>query len=74
MVMGTAPPLVRSLAVGIATILYHVFGDVPAPILIGNLIDSWLKKAGTDEGRKYQAYHSVLQIVMTVSIALVGVH
>ena len=72
-ILTTAPSLIRSLAVGIATILYHVFGDVPAPILIGKLIDVWLKRAGEDEEKRYIAYYQVLQIVMFYSILLVRV-
>ena len=72
-ILTTAPSLIRSLAVGIATILYHVFGDVPAPILIGKLIDVWLKHAGEDEEKRYLAYYHVLQIVMFFSILLVRV-
>lgn len=72
-ILTTAPSLIRSLAVGIATILYHVFGDVPAPILIGKLIDVWLKRAGEDEEKRYIAYYQVLQIVMFFSILLVRV-
>ena len=48
-ILSTSPTLIRSLAVGIATILYHIFGDVPAPIAIGKMIDVMLKNAGEDE-------------------------
>lgn len=69
-VLNTAPESIRSLAVGIGTTLYHILGDVPAPILIGGLLDSWVQKAGSDETKRYIAYRSALQCVM-LSVVLI---
>ena len=71
-ILKTSPQDVRSLAVGIATIMYHFLGDVPSPIIIGKLIDVWVGRAGDDPAKKYQAYYMVLQLVLFMSIIVVG--
>ncbi len=38
-VMGSVRPESRSFAVGISTLITHLFGDVPAPVVIGALAD-----------------------------------
>ena len=71
-ILKTSPPDVRSLAVGIATIMYHFLGDVPSPIIIGKMIDVWVGRAGDDPVKRYQAYYHVLQLVLFMSIIVVG--
>ena len=71
-ILKTSPPNLRPLAVGIATILYHFLGDVPAPILIGKLIDVWVSKAGDDPWKLYVADRVVLRSVLLMSILVVG--
>ena len=70
-ILHTSPPHVRSLAVGIATIMYHLLGDVPAPILIGKLIDTSVEKAGADPQKLFEAYKWTLQLTLSLSIAIV---
>ena len=69
-ILKTSPPSIRSLAVGIATILYHIFGDVPAPILIGKCIDEFV--GGKTGEERYRGYRTVLQLLMLCSVLMVG--
>ena len=68
-ILKTSPPSIRSLAVGIATILYHIFGDVPAPILIGKCIDEFVRGKTGEE--RYRGYSIVLQLLMLCSVLMV---
>ena len=71
-ILKTSPQSIRSLAVGIATIMYHILGDVPAPILIGKVIDFFTQRAAGDEEKLFLVYHSILQYLMFMSVLLVG--
>lgn len=70
MILSTAPQSIRSLAIGIATIFYHMLGDVPAPIIIGKMIDVFIARVETE--RQIIVYRGVLQGLMSLSILLVG--
>ena len=70
-ILHTSPPHIRSLAVGIATIMYHLLGDVPAPILIGKMMDVAIEKAGDDPERLFNAYKTTLQFTLSISITIV---
>ena len=69
-ILSTAPQSIRSLAIGIATIFYHMLGDVPAPIIIGKMIDVFIARVETE--RQIIVYRGVLQGLMSLSILLVG--
>lgn len=68
-ILTTAPLSVRSLAIGIATVFYHLLGDVPAPILIGKMIDVFIEKV--DPSERINVYRGVLQGLMSLSVFLV---
>lgn len=70
-ILSTAPQSIRSLAIGIATIFYHILGDVPAPILIGKMIDVFIARA--DPENQIAVYRGVLQGLMALSVLLVFV-
>ena len=55
-VLNTAPPLVRPMAMAVATVFYHLCGDVPAPVITGRFLDAWLHWAGENEHRRWLAY------------------
>lgn len=55
-ILHTATPLLRPMALGVATICYHILGDVPAPIAVGRVLDFFLKRAGKDKVRVWYAY------------------
>jgi hypothetical protein len=40
-ILLSVPPAVRASAIGFSTVIMHVVGDVPAPVLLGYLKDSW---------------------------------
>ncbi|ETW00542.1 hypothetical protein H310_07130 [Aphanomyces invadans] len=42
-------PTRRSLAVGVNTLLLHLLGDVPSPIILGALKDAWAPDCGSIE-------------------------
>ena len=71
-ILHTSPQHIRSLAVGIATIMYHFLGDVPAPILIGKMMDIAIEKAGDDPEQLYNAYKTTLQLTLSMSITIVS--
>ena len=49
---------------------YHVLPHVPAPILIGKMIDVFI--ARVESGREIVVYRGVLQGLMSLSVLLVG--
>ncbi|RLO06389.1 hypothetical protein DYB28_008592, partial [Aphanomyces astaci] len=42
-------PSRRSLAVGVNTLILHLLGDVPSPIILGALKDAWAPDCGSIE-------------------------
>lgn len=68
-ILTTAPQSIRSLAIGIATIFYHMLGDVPAPILIGKMIDVFIARVNPEN--QIVVYRGVLQGLMALSVLLV---
>ncbi|KAH9061434.1 hypothetical protein Ae201684P_020770 [Aphanomyces euteiches] len=48
-VLMTVEPSRRALAVGVNTLLLHLFGDVPSPIILGALKDTWAPHCGSIE-------------------------
>ena len=67
---GLRFPEAEHIVVGIATIFYHMLGDVPAPIIIGKMIDVFIARVETE--RQIIVYRGVLQGLMSLSILLVG--
>ena len=51
--------------------MYHLLGDVPAPILIGKMMDIAIQKAGDDPEELYHAYKTTLQFTLSMSITIV---
>ena len=52
-----------------STVFYHLLGDVPAPILIGKMIDVFIEKV--DPSERINVYRGVLQGLMSLSVFLV---
>ena len=71
-ILNTASPLVRPMALGVATIFYHLCGDVPSPMIVGRFLDYLLAKAGDDKQKRYYAYvychwfSALMSIVMVI--------
>ncbi len=42
--MSSVPPITRSFALGVSTVIMHGLGDVPSPTIIGALDDSMPEK------------------------------
>lgn len=55
-VLNTAPPLVRPMALAASILINHLLGDVPGPIFTGRFLDICLRWAGEDTHRRWLAY------------------
>lgn len=70
-ILNAAPPMVRPMALGVATIFYHLCGDVPAPVIVGHVLDAFLKRAGQDEKKRWLAYLYTHWFSLSISILMV---
>lgn len=70
-ILNAAPPLVRPMAMAVATVFYHLCGDVPAPVVTGRFLDACLHWAGENEHRRWLAYLYTHWFIMTAFILFV---
>lgn len=70
-ILNAAPPMVRPMALGVATIFYHLCGDVPAPVIVGHVLDAFLKRAGQDEKKRWFAYLYTHWFSLSISVLMV---
>lgn len=70
-ILNTASPFVRPMALGVATIFYHLCGDVPAPMVVGRVLDYFLQKAGSDTHQQYLSYLYAHWFSLSQSIIMV---
>ena len=69
-VLNSAPPLVRPMALGVATVFYHLFGDVPAPVVVGRFLDWCLHRAGSDPHKQWMSYLYTHWFILLSVVAL----
>lgn len=70
-ILNTASPSIRPMALGVATIFYHIFGDVPAPMIVGRVLDHYLSRAGEDKHKRYLSYLYTHWFSLSISVVMV---
>lgn len=58
-IMESVPDIMRPFAIALHTLLIHLFGDVPSPILIGYFKDVYAPLCGTVEDESGSTYISI---------------
>ena len=69
-VLNSAAPFVRPMALGVATVFYHIFGDVPAPVIVGRFLDLCLHRAGSNPHKQWMSYLYTHWFILLSVIAL----
>jgi len=71
-IMASVRPSSRSFAIGLGTLLVHLFGDVPAPPIIGQLADSLSPQSCPPGGGACQRSAHGLQVTLAITLLWLG--